>query len=225
MKIRWFLGTKRRKIHQVQARLHLSVKSVFSTPVQYQCRTSQVILQVIRLWDVSASVILDVTFEAVFTDAKLQECPEISVLHFKPPHICACTCILAIPKGQNSTRSWNQQVWWCVIAQLWAFTAGGAWTTAAGAHDGLANICRSYHPFLFERYSCDGSLSPPFICNSILKVFKGRLTTQRAGEWHFCRAHFRLAVNNNDRKGVHLLSCHTDNNKYSECVRYAFESS
>lgn len=128
MKIRWFLGTKRRKIHQVQARLHLSVKSVFSTPVQYQCRTSQVILQVIRLWDVSASVILDVTFEAVFTDAKLQECPEISVLHFKPPHICACTCILAIPKGQNSTRSWNQQVWWCVIAQLWAFTAGGAWT-------------------------------------------------------------------------------------------------
>lgn len=88
-----------------------------------------------RLWDVSASVLvlLDVTFEAVFTDAKLQECPEISVLHLKPPHICAvraCTCILAIPKGQNSTRSWNQQVCWCVIAHLWAFTAGGAWTTA-----------------------------------------------------------------------------------------------
>lgn len=37
----------------------------------------------------SVLVILDITFEAVFKDAKLQECPESSILHLKPPHICA----------------------------------------------------------------------------------------------------------------------------------------
>lgn len=102
---------------------------------------------------------------------------------------------------------------------------GGLFIILSKSHVGPANTCRSYHPFLFEHYSRDGSLSPPFICNSILKVFKGSLMTQRAREWHFCRAHFKLAVNNNDRRGIHLLSCHTDNNKYSEYVRYAFESS
>lgn len=195
-----------------------------------------------RLWDVSASVlvILDVTFEAVFTDAKLQECPEISVLHLKPPHMCAvraCTCILAILKGQNSTRSWNQQVCWCVIAHLWAFTAGGAWTTA------WRRRCtrRTFHNFIkVTRGSCKyvQVLSSFFIWTLLLwRLFVAAFHLQLYSEslqrkfndtkreWHFCRAHFKLAVNNNDRRGIHLLSCHTDNNKYSEYVRYAFESS
>lgn len=196
-----------------------------------------------RLWDVSASVLvlLDVTFEAVFTDAKLQECPEISVLHLKPPHICAvraCTCILAIPKGQNSTRSWNQQVCWCVIAHLWAFTAGGAWTTAwrrrctrrtfhnfIKSHTRVLQIRAGLIILFYLNITPVTALCRRLSSATILKVFKGSLMTQRAREWHFCRAHFKLAVNNNDRRGIHLLSCHTDNNKYSEYVRYAFESS